>query len=120
MLCNIHEIFSPLTLTREKSSKANIPGVIWGSVILFSGGKIIDFPFCALFKLVISYIALDHSYRQFHWYDQRAVVSGRWQESAADGCRQAWQGQEQEPLTLSCERICKMELQPQELELAKR
>lgn len=58
-------------------------------------------------------------HKQFHWYDQRAVMSRRWQEQAADGCRQAWQGQEQEPLTLSCERICKMELQPQELELAK-
>lgn len=46
-------------------------------------------------------------------------MSSRWQEQAADGCRQAWQGQEQEPLTLSCERICKMELQPQALELAK-
>lgn len=47
-------------------------------------------------------------------------MSRRWQEQAADRCRQAWQGQGQEPLTLSCERICKMELQPQELESAKR
>lgn len=46
-------------------------------------------------------------------------MSSRWQEQEADGCRQAWQGQEQESLTLSCERIHKMELQPQELELAK-
>lgn len=48
MLRNSHEIFSPLTFTREKSSKANTPGVIGGFFIPFQGGKTIDFPFCAV------------------------------------------------------------------------
>lgn len=86
---------------------------------IFGGGKIIDCPFFSLLKPHFLYRFRSQLHRQFHWYDARAVVSSRWQESAADGCRQAWQGQEQEPLTLSCERVCKMELQPQELELAK-
>lgn len=54
LLSNIHKVFSPFILTKEKSSRANIPGVIGGSFIPFLGGNIRDFPCCSFFKQVIS------------------------------------------------------------------